>query len=247
MTEYDLPTTMNGGALVLALLGIAFAVVMLAILRQRARLGDRGRRRRVGCRAVAADLDRVGRGDGRHWPVADVGRGPRLRSEEGGIAALTRQGDAPRTYINTTDGRLVNHSDGGPTTGACPSSAPSAGTGVTSPATSTGSSRPRPGEGVAPARSGGRAAGAYPPPAGRADAAMKVDVSIEDIVAGMDDEDMRTLRDHLTGRLAARYPQARQDTHQQSRPAAPRRIPPRLVLDVLRPDLRHNPRGGLTP
>lgn len=35
MSEYDLPTTMNGGALVLALLGIAFAVVMLAILRQR--------------------------------------------------------------------------------------------------------------------------------------------------------------------------------------------------------------------
>ena len=35
MSEYDLPTTMNGGALLLALLGI-LAVVMLAILRQRA-------------------------------------------------------------------------------------------------------------------------------------------------------------------------------------------------------------------
>ena len=36
MSEYDLPTTMNGGALLLALLGITLAVVMLAILRQRA-------------------------------------------------------------------------------------------------------------------------------------------------------------------------------------------------------------------
>ena len=33
---YDLPTTTNGGAPVLILLGIAFAIVMLAILRQRA-------------------------------------------------------------------------------------------------------------------------------------------------------------------------------------------------------------------
>ena len=36
MSEYDLPTTMNGGALLLALLGLTLAVVMLAILRQRA-------------------------------------------------------------------------------------------------------------------------------------------------------------------------------------------------------------------
>ena len=36
MTEYDLPTTMNGGAPLLALLGLTLAVVMLAILRQRA-------------------------------------------------------------------------------------------------------------------------------------------------------------------------------------------------------------------
>jgi hypothetical protein len=35
MREYDLPTTMNGGLIPLVLLGIAFAIVMLAILRQR--------------------------------------------------------------------------------------------------------------------------------------------------------------------------------------------------------------------
>lgn len=46
----------------------------------------------------------------------------------------------------------------------------------------------------------------------------EVDVSIEDIVAGMDDEDMRRLRDYLTERLAARDPQAHQmrDLHQEA-------------------------------
>ena len=39
---------------------------------------------------------------------------------------------------------------------------------------------------------------------------------IEDIVAGMDDEGMRELRDYLTDRLAALNPRALRDLHQEA-------------------------------